>query len=74
LLAGWRRSPANGIGFLVGFYVAIVASLGGIILLFGTARQLGPKVNRALLGVSAVALFGFGLYQLWLGLSGLHAG
>jgi len=35
---------------------------------FGTARQFGPKVNRVLLGVSAIALAGFGIYELWLGL------
>lgn len=70
LLTGWREAPANGIGFLVGFYVAIIASLGGIILLFAAARHLGPKVNRALLGISAIALACFGLYQLWLGILG----
>jgi threonine/homoserine/homoserine lactone efflux protein len=70
LLAGWREASANGIGFLVGFYLAMVLSLAGIIILFGTARQLGPKVNRAMLGMSVVALACFGLYQLWLGVSG----
>jgi len=44
--------------------------LAGIIILFGTARRLGPKVNRAMLGMSVVALACFGLYQLWLGVSG----
>jgi threonine/homoserine/homoserine lactone efflux protein len=68
LLAGWRETPANGIGFLVGFYVTIVSTIGGIILLFGTTRQFGPRMNRALLGISALALAGFGLYQLWRGL------
>lgn len=70
LLAGWRQATSHGIGFLVGFYLAMVGSLAGIILLFATARHLGPKVNRALLGVSAVALLGFGLYQLGRGLFG----
>jgi len=74
LLAGWREAPANGIGFLVGFYVAMIVSLGGIIILFGTARHLGPKVNRAMLGMSVVALACFGLHQLWLGVSGWFAG
>jgi threonine/homoserine/homoserine lactone efflux protein len=68
LLAGWRQAPVYGIGFLVSFYAAIVLSLSGIIVVFGTARRLGPKVNRLLLGVSAIALAGFGLYQLWLGI------
>ena len=70
LVAGWREAPANGVGFLFGFYLAFALTLAGLILLFGTARQLGPKVNRALLGISALALLGFGLYQLWLGVSG----
>lgn len=69
LLRGWRETPVNGIGFLGGFYAAIVLSLSAIILVFGLAREFGPKVNRVLLGISVGALFGFGLYQLWLGVS-----
>jgi threonine/homoserine/homoserine lactone efflux protein len=68
LLAGWRQTPVNGLGFLVSFYATIVLSLSATIVVFGTARQLGPKVNRVLLGVSAIALAGFGIFQLWLGL------
>ena len=68
LLKGWRETPINGVGFLAGFYVTITLGLGAIIFVFGSARQLGPKFNRALLGVSAIALFIFGLYQLWLGI------
>ena len=70
LLRGWRETPLNGIGFLAGFYVTIVLSLMAIILVFGTAQRFGPRVNRALLGISAVALFCFGLYQLWMGAVG----
>jgi len=60
LLKGWRETPVHGIGFLAGFYVTIVSSLLAIILMFGTAAKLGQKVNRFLLGISAVALFCFG--------------
>ena len=70
LLTGWRETPANGMGFLAGFYISILLSLSAIILVFGTARQFGPKVNRALLGISAIALFCFSLYQLWQGITG----
>ena len=70
LLKGWRETPPNGIGFMAGFYVTMITSLVGIILLFGLARELGPKVNRVLIGVSAIALFCFGIYQLWLGIIG----
>jgi threonine/homoserine/homoserine lactone efflux protein len=69
LLAGWRQARVNGVAFLTSFYAAIVLSLIAIIVVFGTARRFGPKVNRVLLGVSAMALAGFGMYQLWLGLA-----
>ena len=67
LLRGWREAPVDGIGFLAGFYATIVSSLVAIILVFGTAARLGPKVNHVLLGISAVALLCFGVYQLWQG-------
>jgi threonine/homoserine/homoserine lactone efflux protein len=68
LLTGWRESPMKGIGFLLSFYITLVLSLAGIITVFGTARRLGPKVNRMLVLVSAITLACLGLYQLWLGL------
>jgi threonine/homoserine/homoserine lactone efflux protein len=67
LLAGWRETPANGIALLLGFYGTMVISQAGIIMLFAAARNLGPQVSRVLLGVSALALACFGLYELWLG-------
>jgi len=69
LIRGWRETPIHGVGFLAGFYITLIAGLGAIILVFGVAREIGPKVNRALLAISAMALFCFGLYQLWLGLA-----
>lgn len=69
LLAGWREAPANGIGFLAGFYLTLIGGLAAIILVFGTAAKLGPKVNRALLGISAIALFCFGLFRLSQGMA-----
>lgn len=71
LLRGWRQAPVNGLGFLVGFYAAMVGSLVALILLFSLARRLGPKVNRALVGLSAVALLGFGLFQIVRGIGGM---
>jgi hypothetical protein len=68
LLRGWRETPVNGISFLAGFYVTIVSSLLAIILVFGTATRLGPGMNRVLLGISAIALFCIGIYQLWQGI------
>ena len=68
LLTGWRETPLYGLAFLTGFYATMVLGLSTIILVFGIARHLGPNVNRTLLGVSAIALFCFGLIQLWLGI------
>lgn len=67
LVTGWRETPIHGIGFLASFYSALIFSLMALILVFGMARSLGPKVNRVMLGVSAIALFCFGIYQLWRG-------
>ncbi len=70
LIRGWRETPWHAISFMLGFYVTMVLILCTIIILFGAARQLGNKVNRALLGISVIALFCFGLYQLWFGING----
>ena len=68
LLSAWRESPARAVGFLAGFYGAMVMSLIGLIVLFGAARRLGPRVTRAMVGISAVALACFGVYRIWQGL------
>lgn len=68
LLKGWREMPIDGIGFLAGFYLSMVLSLVAIIVVFGMAARLGPKVNRILLGVSAVVLLCFGVYQIGQGI------
>jgi len=72
LIAGWRDSPGNAVGLLAGFYGAMLASLAGITLLFTGARRFGPSVTRALLALSALALAGFGFFQLWQGLTALQ--
>jgi threonine/homoserine/homoserine lactone efflux protein len=64
LVQGWQESPTTGVGFLVGFYGAMISCLAAIIVVFGAARQLGPRVNRAMIGLSALALAGFGIYQI----------
>lgn len=70
LIEAWRTEPMLGISFLVGMYVMLIGGFMGLIFLFSAAGQLGPKVNRVLIGVSAVALALFGLYQIWQGIAG----
>jgi threonine/homoserine/homoserine lactone efflux protein len=67
VLRGWHESPAVGLAVILGFYVGIIASLASIILIFAASGNLGPKVSRSLIAISAVALVAFGGYQLWLG-------
>lgn len=74
LLDGWRSSTAFGLGFLIAFYASLLSGLALIIIVFGASRKLGPRVNRALLGVSGIVLGCFGVFQLWLGLRSFSAG
>jgi len=71
LLRGWHESPSHGIAMLIGFYCTIVLGVAFLIVLFSTLRQLGPRITRIFLALAVLALAGFGLYQLYLGITGL---
>ncbi len=66
LLKAWRESPAHGVVLLAAFYATLVSGMVATVLLFASARRLGPRVNRVLVGISALALAAFGLWQLGL--------
>jgi threonine/homoserine/homoserine lactone efflux protein len=72
LIRAWGEAAGKGIAFLTGFYGAMIGCLALIIILFGAARQLGPRVSRAALGISALALAGFGVYQIVKGITQLE--
>jgi len=69
LLEGWRELPVIGVAFLVSFYFSLLGTFAATVLIFGTAAHLGPRVNRVMSGACALALAGFGIYQLWLAAS-----
>ena len=71
LLEAWRQAPAHGIALVVAFYLTMVSVTGAIVILCAAARSFGPRVARVLLGISALALCCFGLYQLWSGSTAL---
>jgi len=64
LVAGWRESPMVGLSFFWGFYLTLVGALAAIVLVFGLAARFGEGIKHAMLGVSAIALLVFGLYQV----------
>ncbi len=70
LLKAWGESPANGAGFVGGFYAAMIGVNLAVMALTGLAGKAGGRVRRSLLGISVLALAGFGVYQLWDGLAG----
>jgi threonine/homoserine/homoserine lactone efflux protein len=59
-LQGWRERPAHGVALLAGFYATMVAGLLGTMVLASAAGGIGPRVQRTLIGVSVLALAGFG--------------
>ncbi len=71
LLSSWRESPGLSLAFLGGFYIVLIGGMAMGVILVGMTGRLGPKVSRALLLISAVALLGLGIYQIWLGVIGL---
>jgi threonine/homoserine/homoserine lactone efflux protein len=68
LISGWREAPRYGIGFLVGFYVTLIGGFMAFVALFTAAGRLDERLNSALNGLSAVALFIFGLFHLGRGI------
>lgn len=73
LIEGWRNSPALGLAFLAGFYIALIGGLMLLVFLFTAMGSVNPRVTRALALGSAVALGLFGLYQLGQGLLAVQA-
>jgi len=68
VLEAWSLSPKIGIALIFCFYSTMIITLICIIILFGFARELGPKVSKSIIGISSIGLFAFGIYQLYKGL------
>lgn len=67
VLQGWAINPGLALTFVGGFYLVFILSSILLIVLFSTARSLGPRAIRILLGCSSLALLIFGAYQIYLG-------
>jgi threonine/homoserine/homoserine lactone efflux protein len=74
LLAGWQAAPLNGLALLVGFYGTLLLTSLGLLVLCAGAGRIAPRVNRGLLGLSGLALAGFGAWQVCSGLLAWRGG
>jgi len=67
IISTWRKNSADALAIVLGFYFAMIGLNTAIVLLFGQAARFGTEARKAMLGLSVLALAGFGLYQLWQG-------
>ncbi len=65
ILEGLESSTAQGISFILGFYITLVIALAVIIFSFGSVGQLNPRVQRFLGLFLTLLLFSFGGYMIW---------
>jgi threonine/homoserine/homoserine lactone efflux protein len=63
-LKSWNSSPALGISMITCFYLTLFSTMAAIILVFHLAREQGPRLQRALIGISGVLLGIFGAYMM----------
>ncbi len=70
-LSGWQISPGHALGFLIGFYAALIGGMLLLILVFDQAGKLNPKINLTLLIISIIALIILGGQQIWAGVTAL---
>ena len=70
-IEAWRSSPASAVVLVASFYLVMVLSLAGFILLAGTTTRLGPRFRRSLLLASAIALAAIAVVSLWSAIGGV---
>jgi threonine/homoserine/homoserine lactone efflux protein len=68
IIEAWRINPSSALSIVLAFYFAMIGLNFAVVLLFGQAARFGNQVRKAMLGLSALMLAGFGLYQLWQGI------
>lgn len=68
VLDGWRTNPTHAYAFMFGMYSFLIGGLAMFIIIFGKLGALSRKANAWLNGISAIALTGFGAWQLWSGI------
>ena len=67
-IQAWKISFWSALALVGVFYAAMISLNIVLILLFGQAARFRNQVRKTMLGLSVLALAGFGLYQLWQGI------
>ena len=65
ILEGLESSTAQGISFILGFYLTLVIALAVMIYLFGSVGKLNSRGQRFLTLFLTLILFCFGGYMIW---------
>jgi len=68
VIQAWEVSFWSAVGLVGIFYAAMLSLNMFVIIVFGQAARFGNQVRKAMLGLSVLALGGFGMYQLWQGI------
>jgi threonine/homoserine/homoserine lactone efflux protein len=69
IIEGWHKAIMNSFALVISFYLSMFFCLFVLIFVFHHAKRVGPRVNYYLLAASFIALAGFGIYQLWIGIT-----
>lgn len=64
LLQGLRDSTGSGLSFVIGFYATFIVGLLALVLAFATAGRLDPRLNKALIAISALGMGYIAVNQL----------
>ena len=68
VIGAWRHNPSEAMLIILSFYIAMIGLNFAVVLIFGQAARFGNQIRKAMLGLSVLALGGFGVYQLWQGI------
>jgi threonine/homoserine/homoserine lactone efflux protein len=71
LLGYTEQALWRGFAFLGSFYLLWIGGLAAQIVLFSQAGRINAQVNNLVILAASLLLVGFGIYQIWLGGTGL---
>lgn len=64
IVTTWRENPLDAVSIVLALFFAMIGLNIAVVLLFGQAARFGNQMRRAMLGLSVLALAGFGLFPV----------